>query len=90
MRKEPDEIEYEIIKAVVENPGCRMRDCYRHLIGKPYKETFLWSRVQLLVEEKYLERREIGLGRVRIYPTRKAKALISGENNGKLGRRPGQ
>ena len=92
MKMEPDEVDFEILKIVVEKskedgPACRMIDCYRDLIGKPYKGTFLWKRVHLLIKEKYLESRKIGPGRIRIFPTTKAKRLVSGANNNIRGRK---
>jgi hypothetical protein len=87
MRMEPDEIEYHILNTVVEKNGCRQKDCYKDLIGKPHSESFLWERVQILVKEGYLERVIVGPGHVRLSPTTKAKRLISGANNNIRGRK---
>lgn len=78
MRKEPDEIEFEIIKFVVANPGLTARNCYKHLIGKPRKETFLWTHLQELIAEGYLEKKSIGRGRFGVFPTNKAIKLVRG------------
>jgi hypothetical protein len=87
MRMEPDEIEYHILNTVVEKNGCRQKDCYKDLIGKPHSESFLWERVQTLVKEGYLEKTVVGPGHVRLNPTTKAKRLISGANNNIGGRK---
>jgi hypothetical protein len=71
-----DEIDLDIIEYVLKNPGCTYRDCYSGLIGKPRKETFLYTRARLLIAEGYLERRSISPGRRRIFPGRKAKKVV--------------
>jgi hypothetical protein len=88
MRKEPDEIEFEMLKRVVDHPeGLRLRAVYSPFIGKAGygKETFLWKKVQLLIAEKYLERRSEKIGHVIIHATAKSRKLVKDNNDNNVG-----
>jgi hypothetical protein len=82
MRKEPDEIELEILKYVVDKPGCKMMESFASIIGKPRKETFLYGRVKLLLAEGYLELRHISPGKRRLFPSKKTIKLVQDQGNG--------
>jgi hypothetical protein len=71
-----DDIDLQILENAISNPGARLRGLYAPLLGRPYKEGFLWKRCAVLISEKYLEKRRVGPGRYRYYATSKAARLM--------------
>ena len=72
-----DEIDLDILKRSVSNPGLGLRALYGPLIGK-HTETFFWKRCMMLIAHRYLERRGGRPGRSLVYPTTKAKREVKG------------
>ena len=72
-----DEIDLDILKRSISNPGVGLRALYAPLIGK-HTETFFWQRCMMLIAHKYLERRGGRPGRSLVYPTAKAKREVKG------------
>jgi hypothetical protein len=70
-----DEIDLDILERAISTPGVRLRALYAPLIGL-HKETFYWTRCQVLISNNYLERRKVGPGRWRIFPTEKSRKRV--------------
>lgn len=85
MKKEPDEIDFEILKCAVKlcpgkNDGARMREVYRPLL-KERCDSFLWQRVTILAQEGYLKLERKAGRHVVVRPTQKARSILE-HNNG--------
>ena len=83
MKKEPDEVDFDILKNVIRLcPGgkgaVRMREAYRPLLAERC-DSFLWHRVMILAEEGFLKVDRVAGRKVMLRPTAKARKLI--ENN---------
>ena len=85
MKKEIDEIDFALLKAVVDQPGMRQKDCYKQFMkgggsSYSYLETFLWKRLRELARESYLRRDKESTSAVLLYPKHKAKDLVKHNN----------
>jgi hypothetical protein len=84
MKKEPDEIDFEILRNLIRLcPGkkdrARMREVYRPLL-KERCDSFLWNRMTILAEEGFLRLERTTGRRTMVQPTQKARKLL--EHNG--------
>ena len=88
MKKEPDEIDFEILKNAVrlctKNKGVRLREVYRPLLQERC-DSFLWKRVMILTEESFLKIDRSSPGKVFVTPSAKARKIVEHNNGPKKG-----